>query len=560
MLLTVTRTVEPAEIAAGADASDLGFLLHKHPDKVQTFTLPFGEATVFYPEVSAERCTAALLLTIDPIGLVRGSKGRKRAPEAFALAQYVNDRPYAASSLLAVAMGRVFNTALGGRCEARPELADTPLTLDLHIPALPARAAAGFGASTGGGAGPGSANAAGVGGAALIRALFEPLGWQVETTAVPLAGENAGFDWGAAPYVDTHLRGRVRLADALSHLYVLLPVLDDTKHYWVGPDEVDKLIRRGAGWLADHPLRDLVTRRYLAAQRTYVRDATARLDELDDRVESVEPDELGDESGAAEASPGDAQRGVHQGDTGPGDVGPGSGADAGGAGTSGVAPGAAAGSPAPAGGSYDPSAHRAPLKAVRREAVLDALRELGAHRVVDLGCGEGYYLQELLADASFTEVVGVDVAASYLARAEKRLGVERGRLSDRQRERLTLRQSSVTYRDDALTGYDAVLLVEVIEHLESDRLPSLERNVFGFAAPRSVIVTTPDADYNSHYDLGEHEMRHPDHRFEWNRTEFAQWAHAVAAQHGYAVAFRSIGGPAGDAPTQMALFTRETAA
>ena len=623
MLLTVTSTVDAAAVAAGGDApdaSDLGYLLHKHPGRVQTFTLPFGVATVFYPEAEPERCTAALLLEVDPIGLVRGKKGRKGAPQAFALAQYVNDRPYAASSLLAVAIGRVYGTALSGRCDARPEAAATPLRLHLHIPALPARASAGW--DTGGAGGAGS-----LAGADLVRALFEPLGWEVDARETPLAGDAAGFDWGAAPYVDTHLRGEMRLADALSHLYVLLPVLDDTKHYWVGPDEVDKLIRHGGGWLETHPLRDLITRRYLAAQRTYVRDATARLDELDDQAETVrdEPEDAGDVDDTDDV--GTAGSG---GSGGAGDDGGVRGASgAGGAESVAAATDApaaetvvaatdtnAAGSvavandtgvgesvaatrtlapefattPAPATTSGT-RPWSAPLKALRREAVLDALHEVRARRVVDLGCGEGYYLQALLADATFTEIVGVDVGAGMLARAEKRLGL--ARLGDRQRERLTLRQSSATYRDDTLTGYDAVLLVEVIEHVEPDRLPSLERSVFGYAKPRSVIVTTPDRDYNVHYDLGEHEMRHPDHRFEWNRPQFEAWAHGVAERNGYAVTFRPVGAttrggggravattaattgtaattattaatpattaPAGSppAPTQMAVFTKE---
>ncbi|MDO5697897.1 MAG: 3' terminal RNA ribose 2'-O-methyltransferase Hen1 [Dermatophilus congolensis] len=526
MLLTLTSSAAApgahAGTEPGSDASDLGYLLHKHPDKVQTFSLPFGEATVFYPEATAERCTAALLLEVDPVGLVRGKKGG--GAEGFALAQYVNDRPYAASSLLAVAMGRVYRTALSGRCDARPDLVDIPLTLHIHIPALPARASAGGG---------------GPSGAALVHRLFDPLGWRVEATEIPLAGEGAEFDWGSAPYVDTHLRGEIRLADALSHLYVLLPVLDDSKHYWVGPDEVDKLVRHGHGWLAEHPLRDLITRRYLAAQRSYVRDATSRLDELDDRPEPERPEDTAPDHLTATGSAPGSTRGADRPDSSghfhettplPGTP---------------VMPGAPARTGAP------------PLKALRREAVLDALHDVGARRVVDLGCGEGYHLQALLADATFTEIVGVDVSASILNRAEKRLDI--GRLSDRQRERPTLRQSSLTYRDDALVGYDAVLLVEVIEHVELDRIPSLERNVFGFARPRSVIVTTPDADYNSHYGLGEHEMRHPDHRFEWTRSEFEAWAHRVADEYGYSVSFRPVGGPEGAAPTQMAVFTQQAA-
>lgn len=198
MLLTVSTTHDPA--------TDLGYLLHKHPGRVQSFPESTGVAHVFYPEATQQRCTAALLLEVDPVGLVRGRKGT--SGEAFALGQYVNDRPYAASSMLALALKDVFSTALAGRCTARPELVDTPIPLEVHIPALPCR-----------------------GGIELLRRLLEPLGWQVEAAAIAL--DPTVPEWGDSRYVDARLRGVLRLADALRHLYVLLPVLDDAKHYWV---------------------------------------------------------------------------------------------------------------------------------------------------------------------------------------------------------------------------------------------------------------------------------------------------------------------------------------
>ena len=188
---------------------------------------------MFYPEASAARCTAALLLEVDPVALVRGR--RSGGPAAFSLTQYVNDRPYAASSLLAVALSRVFRTAMTGRCDARPELAAVPMPLEIHVPALPCR-----------------------GGAAVATRLFAPLGWSVEASAVPLDPQLPA--WGDSHFLDLRLRGAVRLADALNHLYVLLPVLDDAKHYWVTTDEVDKLVRAGEGWLHTHPERELISR------------------------------------------------------------------------------------------------------------------------------------------------------------------------------------------------------------------------------------------------------------------------------------------------------------
>jgi 3' terminal RNA ribose 2'-O-methyltransferase Hen1 len=267
VLLTITTTRAPA--------TDLGYLLHKHPDRLQSFDVAAGRAHVFYPEASPERCTAALLLEIDPIALVRGPKNGTGPPHSkpgeAELAQYVNDRPYAASSMLAVALKDAFRTALTGRCDARPELAATPIPLTIGVPALRCR---------GGGREAGSREKS----AALARAVFAPLGWDVDARTQPL--EPA--EWGDSPYVDLVLTGEFRLADALNHLYVLLPVLDDAKHYWVSTEEVDKLVRAGGDWLAAHPRKDLITSRYLRHRRALTRSALARLAEADDTA----PEEL----------------------------------------------------------------------------------------------------------------------------------------------------------------------------------------------------------------------------------------------------------------------------
>ncbi|TCO58506.1 3' terminal RNA ribose 2'-O-methyltransferase Hen1 [Actinocrispum wychmicini] len=235
MLLTLTTTHRPA--------TDLGFLLHKHPERAQSFTVAAGTAHVFYPVATPDECTAALLVDIDPIELVRG-----RHDSAFTLGQYVNDRPYAAGSMLAVALGSVFRTAMNGIAGSYQDLADQAIPLHVHVPALPAR-----------------------GGADLVTRLFEPLGWDVGATSLPM--DPAFPEWGQSPYVDLRLTGTLRLGEALRHLYVLLPVLDNAKHYWVTEEEVTKLLRAGEGWLAEHPEREFISRRYLAHRKAYVRFA-----------------------------------------------------------------------------------------------------------------------------------------------------------------------------------------------------------------------------------------------------------------------------------------------
>lgn len=493
MLLTLTMTTGPHAV----EATDLGYLLHKNPARVQSFEVSTGTAHVFYPEATAARCTAALLLEVDPVGLVRGRHGP--SGDGFSLGQYVNDRPYAASSMLAVALARVFKTAMAGRCDARPELAASAVPLGIHVPALPCR-----------------------GGQELARGLFEPLGWQV--AAVPIALDDAFPDWGDSRYVDLRLNGTLRLAEALNHLYVLLPVLDDSKHYWVSIDEVDKLIRAGGGWLAGHPSKALITRRYLAHRSGLFRSALARLAEVDDAApESFDNAIPVGEGGEPEA---DA-------------AGP-------------VAPSQAVTSWAGPSGS---------LAEQRRAAVLAVLRAAGARKVADVGCGEGALTAALLADSSFTEVVAADVSSRALRVAEKRLRLDR--MPQRNRDRLTLIQSSLTYRDERLAGLDAVVLVEVLEHIDQPRHAAFERTVFTDAAPGLVIVTTPNAEYNLRYEfLPPGRMRHRDHRFEWTRDEFASWARRVATERGYDVRFAPIGpdDAAVGAPTQMAVFTKAVTA
>ncbi|BDZ47769.1 3' terminal RNA ribose 2'-O-methyltransferase Hen1 [Frondihabitans sucicola] len=471
MLATVTSTAP--------QASDLSHLLRKHPDRAQSFDLSVGTAHVFYPEVSDERCTVALLLEVDAIGLVRDK--RFRGSDDGSLARYVNDRPYASSSMVAVALGQVFRTAMGGKSETLPELAAAPLPLEITVAALPAR---------------------GSDRAGLVTRLFAPLGWRVTETPIPL--DPAFPQWGDSPYVDLVLTGEVRLSEALRHLYVLLPVLDDSKHYWVSDDEVGKLLRAGEGWLPDHPERDLITRRYLAHQRSLVNDAADRLDATARLLDT-------------------ADEGAGSGET-----------------------------------PLDETASRPrPLAPQRAEAVLQALSDVGAHTVADVGCGEGALLTRLAADPAITSLIGTDVSARVLAKAERRLNLREA--SDRQRDRIRLVQSSVTYTDDRLAGLDAIVLMEVIEHVDPERLPALEASVFATAAPGSVVVTTPNGDYNALFEsLPAGAFRHPDHRFEWSRAEFAAWASGVAERTGYVVEYRTVGDvdPALGSPTQLALFRK----
>lgn len=475
----ITTTARPA--------TDLGYLLVKHPGRVQAFEQSFGTAHVFYPEADEDRCTAALLLDVDPVKLAK-----TRSTPDFSLGQYVNDRCYAASSLLASAMANVFRTAMRGRSADRPELADTPIPLRITLPALPCR-----------------------GGHEVAVSLFEPLGWQVDARPVPL--DERFPEWGDSRYVTLTLDGEVTLSGALNQLYVLLPVLDDSKHYWVAADEVDKLIRAGEGWLAAHPARARITRRYLANRHGLVRTALARLADADDAPDdALERHPIDEEPPAADptaAEPGSAE-------------------------------------PEP-----EVAAPPVPLAERRIQAVLDVLRAEQVPSVIDLGCGSGRLVSRLLQEPEFRSVAGTDVSARAIIAAQQRL--KPVRLPRAQQERLDLFTAALTYADERFHGYDAAVLMEVIEHVDPPRLPAVERVVFGDAAPRVVVVTTPNAEYNVRYE-GLTGHRHPDHRFEWTREEFQEWTDRVADSYGYRVRHVPVGDgdPEVGAPTQMGVFTR----
>ena len=461
MLLTITYE--------GKNTPELGYLLHKNPDRAQQFGLAFGKAYVFYPEVSDTRTTAALLLDIDPLDLAKGKQGSKDG----GLFDYVNDRPYAASSFMSTAIARVLHSAMNGSCEKRPELAETPLALTAKVYSLSDGGSEGF-----------------------ANEVFEPLGYTVETERRPL--DERFPEWGASPYIDLTLKGRVRLCDLLRHLYVLIPAFDRQKHYYIGEDEIEKLLRVGEGWLSGHPLRDRIVSRYLYVKKSLARKAIERL------LESELPEETAETETPEETAP----------------------------------------------------EKKTPLNTLRLEAVKNAVLESGAASVLDLGCGECRLTALLLKEPQIKRISACDVTVSVLERAAERLHYDNMRPA--LRDKLTLMHGSVTYRDKRFEGFDCVCLVEVIEHIEPARIPAAERTVFRWAAPRTVIVTTPNREYNVNYEnMAENALRHPDHRFEWTREEFRRWAEHICAEYGYTVKISDIGESAGcGSPTQMGVFTK----
>ena len=454
MLLQITTTHTPA--------TDLGYLLNKHPDRLQSVELSVGKAHIFYPEANENICTACLLLDINPIDLVR-----TRGQMAFLQQHYVNDRPYTSNSFLSTAMVKAFGSAMNGTAKGKPELVETPLELQANVYSLKADCEVSF-----------------------IKELFEPLGYSLEVETLPL--DETFPSWGKSKAVNLSLKKVTTLKELLSQLYVFILALDNDRHFWISQTDIDVLIRRGEGWLSSHPQKDWITRRFLRNLKSFTSQALLRL--------------AGEEALKEDAQQSKAWVSLHE---------------------------------------------------QRLQKAFDLIKDSGAKSVLDLGCGEGKLMKKLIRDSQFTRIIGMDVSFSELQKAKENLFLDTA--SPLMRERISLFQGSVTYKDDRMKGFDAAALVEVIEHLDEERLPFMEKVVFRNAAPPTIILSTPNAEYNKVYEkLDADAFRHDDHRFEWTRHQFKTWCDNVCVQYGYEVEIYPIGTEEAGvgSPSQMAVFKK----
>jgi 3' terminal RNA ribose 2'-O-methyltransferase Hen1 len=455
------------------NAPEIGYLLAKNPSSIFQREFSAGTVSVFYPDVAEDHICVALLTEIDPVALVRGPAAGQ------SLDQYVNDRPYVSTSLTSVALRTAFSSALSGRSQ-RPDRADEHLRWEIELPAVACD-----------------------GGEDLIARMFTPIGYSVSAWRLPLDSQFPS--WGGSNVFSVHLEGSQTVRNVLSHLYVLMPVLDNSKHYYVEHSEIDKLLHHGGAWLALHPERELIARRYLRYKRPLVTSLLRRLAALEDAVTDEDTDDsTNPQMGTESPSPVEPARRLHE---------------------------------------------------QRLQAALAAVREVSAASLLDLGCGEGKLLEMALKERKLTRILGMDVSSQALARARTRLHWDT--MPPAQRNRIDIVLGSLLYRDNRLGGFDVATLIEVIEHLDPARLEAIERVVFEHARPHRVIVTTPNHEYNVHWEqLGGERMRHTDHRFEWTRAECTMWAERVATAHGYRFTQHGVGPeePSIGAPTEMMIF------
>ncbi len=475
MILTITYH--------GKNTQDLGYLLYKNPYRPQSVELPMGKAHIFFPDISDEKTTVALMLELDPLLLSKGKPGTGEA----GLFDYVNDRPYVSSSFMSGAMVKAFGTAMTGRCDSRQDLADSELQLEACVYMLPVR-----------------------GDKSLIKRFWEPLGYDVDYDTFPI--DERFPSWGESPYVNLHLKGKKKLSELLNQLYVLIPVFDLQKHYYVSEAEIGNLIKHGGDWLRNHPDMEYIARRYFSMAKSYAKIAIERLSGKEDDIFDTEMSGNNIHTNVySSAHPIEEQ---------------------------------------------DGSKDQAPLDKMRLETVKYEVLRSGAHSVIDIGCGEGKLLALLIGESQIEKLAGTDVSLDALAKANKRM--EHVMIAERQREKLSIFQGSLMYKDDRFLGYDTACVIEVIEHVEPEKLPVLEDILFGATAPGTVIITTPNRDFNANYALDEDELRHADHRFEWGLSEFSDWCNSICDRYGYTVEISGIGAKEGvdSYPTQMGVFRK----
>lgn len=464
--------------ATGAGAGMLSHLLAKNPNNLYDRMEKEARVRIVFTASSEEETEALIYVTPDPVELVKGTSSAHND-----ITQYINDREFVVSSLFCTYIRSALGTALNGKPkEAYLSWVDQPLALELEF-------------------GPVASNLPDL----SLEELFTALGYEVQ-----LERGNAEYSFNlksrsSVRYIK--LKAKQTLQTALRQLFVLIPALDDYKHYYISDDEVDKIRRYGEGWLENHPQRGLIlkrTLRFAGAIKQYeelmVRDGNLQESRT---LDGARVGEIGEETAAPAEAP------------------------------------------------------KVRLNDLRYAAIADVVEGLAVKRsIVDFGSGEGKLSVRLSSVPGVSEIKAVEPSATAQMRALDRFAKLVGRPGITVPEPVT---GSLFYYDESLRGKDVMILCEVIEHIDEYRLGRVMDTIFHEYAPGTLIITTPNKEYNAVYEMDQEEMRHGDHRFEWDREAFAVWCSRWTSAYKYSVQLSGIGELAQEYgyPTQMAIFSKE---
>ncbi|EGW40788.1 3' terminal RNA ribose 2'-O-methyltransferase Hen1 [Desulfosporosinus sp. OT] len=456
--------------ATGEGAKMLSFLLSKNPQNLYDRMEKGHRIRLTYTVFSDSEVEAVIFVTPDPVELVKNS------PDTYEITQYINDREFVVSSIFCSYIRSALGTALNGRPK------DEYLDWAKHAFLL----TIGFG--------PVATDLPDV----AIKQLFEPLGYRIEIERGQAAYNFQLKERSSARFIN--LQGTLTVQNALKHLFVLIPVLDNYRHYFIDEREIEKLERYGEGWLADHPLKDLIIKR------------TLRFRELIDQVgENFDQADTNADTNNEALTPELELK----------------------------------------------SQPVVRLNELRYQRVVKIVENLPAREsIVDFGAGEGKLSARLGFIPGVQEILAVEPTEKEQLRALKRFS-EASRKDDFISPILIW--GSLFYYDEQLRAKDVMILNEVIEHIDESRLPRVMDTILGSYKPQVLLITTPNVEYNTVYQMDDQAVRHKDHRFEWTRSEFSEWTHTLARNYSYDVQLDGIGEEVEGYghPSQIAIFTRQ---
>ena len=410
------------------EAKAISYLLAKNPNNVYERYSKNHAVRFVYHKMSDEELYATIFVTPDPLALVNHEK-------AYDITHYINDREFAVSTIFLSLIRSALGTALNGKPKEEYETyVQQPFPFTFEI-------------------GPVSTSMSDED----IYALWQPLGYDVSIQVISNE-KRARF---------LILTNTITLQQALQQIFILIPVMDDYKHYFIDEKEQERLERYGEGWLDTHPMRNIIYKRALRFRHL--------LNEA-------------------------------------------------------------------------PKEKHTSLNTMRYEAIVNQVKQLQHSIVIDMGAGEGKLTEQLAQIKTIDKLYAVDPSNAALMKMTKRFSDAEFSVTP------TIQWGSLYYEEDNFRKADVFILCEVIEHINEDRLPQLMHLITDTYAPKSIIITTPNAEYNRVYEL--QQMRHDDHRFEWTRAQFKAWCSKVSPQ--YELHFEGIGveHPAYGTPTQMCVMTR----